>query len=143
VTISYDPATDSCPNQPPVCSAATPSKSTLWPPNHRLVSVTVNGVTDPDGDPVAITITSIRQDEPTSGTGAGDLAPDGFGVGTSTAQLRAERADAGNGRVYHVGFSANDGNGGSCTGEVRVGVPLNQGKNKVPVDGGPLFDSTV
>ena len=34
------------------------------PPNHEFVKVPIEGVTDPDGDPVAITITGITQDEP-------------------------------------------------------------------------------
>lgn len=130
-------------NEPPDCSGADPSVSTLWPPNHRLVPVTVNGVTDPDGDAVTITVASIHQDEPTSGTGPDDLSPDGTGVGTSPAQLRAERALSGDGSVYHVAFTADDGKGGSCLGVVTVGVPHNQGKGNTPIDDGALFDSTV
>jgi hypothetical protein len=131
------------PNHSPDCSGAVPSVSTLWPPKHELVPMTVEGVTDPDGDSVTIEVASIHQDEPTTGTGPDDLTPDGFGVGTSTAQLRAERTDSGDGRVYHVAFTADDGEGGSCLGEVTVGVPHDQGKGKVPVDGGALFDSTI
>jgi hypothetical protein len=37
--------------------------------------------------------------------------------------LRAERSGKGNGRVYQVDFTADDGQGGSCTGSVNVGVP--------------------
>ena len=44
-----------------------PSKASLWPPNHKLRTVTVSGATDPDGDPVAITITGVTQDEPVNG----------------------------------------------------------------------------
>lgn len=130
------------PNQPPDCSAAQPSVETLWPPNHQFVAVDVLGVTDPDGDPVAIIIESIFQDEPVNGRGDGNTAPDGDGVGTATAQLRAERAGIGNGRVYHIGFSADDGNGGMCSGELLVGVPKSQGKKGGPVDDGALYDST-
>jgi Big-like domain-containing protein len=125
-------------NRPPDCSHAAPSVTTLWPPNGRFVPVTVLGVTDPDGDPVAITVTSIRQDEPT-----GSNAPDGKGVGTSTAQVRAERLGSGDGRVYRIGFTADDGDGGACSGTVRVGVPHDQGNGNFAVDGGPLFDSTT
>src|SRR5262249_31219138 len=52
-------------NQAPVCAAAQPSVSVLWPPNHQLVPITIVGVTDPDGGQPAITITRILQDEPT------------------------------------------------------------------------------
>ena len=78
-------------NEPPNCSNAKPSVTQLWPPNHKFWSVKVLGVTDPDGDPITITITSILQDEPVNGRGDGDSSPDGKGVGIDTAQVRAER----------------------------------------------------
>lgn len=134
------------PNEPPDCTAVA-APDLLWPPNHKFVEVSVVGVTDPDGDPVTITIDSIFQDEPVNGTSDGNTSPDGQGVGTVTAEVRAERAGdpnvPGDGRVYHIGFSAEDGNGGACSGEVLVGVPHDQGNGSVPVDGGPLYDSTV
>ena len=105
-------------------------------------------MTDPEGDSIAITVDSIFQDEPVDGTGDGRHTPDGQGVGTSTAEVRAERvgvgrAEIGNGRFYHISYTADDGHGGSCSDVVRVGVPHDQGKNHILVDDGPLFDSTV
>ncbi|MCG3208154.1 MAG: hypothetical protein FOGNACKC_01756 [Anaerolineae bacterium] len=129
-------------NDAPVCGDVTPSVSTIWPPNHQWVPVTVSGVTDIEGDPISISISSIAQDEPTNGQGDGDTSPDGQGLGSDTAQVRAERAGKGNGRYYHIGFSASDGNGGTCTGTVQVSVPKSQGKNGAAVDGGPLYNST-
>ncbi len=130
-------------NQPPVCTAARPSVGTLWPPNHRLVDVAVLAVTDPEGDPIVVTIDSIFQDEPVGGLGDGNTAPDGFGVGTSTASVRAERDGAGNGRVYHVAFTAGDGHGGSCSSVIQVSVPVSQRMGGAFVDDGALFDSTA
>ena len=48
-TISGDCCSATClsENLPPDCSAAAPSVDQLWPPNHKLVPVTVVGVTDP------------------------------------------------------------------------------------------------
>jgi len=132
-------------NLDPDCSLAAPSIDTIWPPNHKFVPVNVLGVTDPDGDPITLTIDSIWQDEPVDTLGDGTFAPDGQGIGTATAEVRAERtgtpAVPGNGRVYHIGFTAEDGLGGSCSGEVAVGVPHDV--KDTPVDGGPLYDSTV
>ena len=132
-------------NQPPDCSKARPSVATLWPANNKFVPVQVLGVTDPDGDPVTITITGIRQDEPVNTFGDGSFTPDGKGVGTSALELRAERAGTakvpGNGRVYHVFFTASDGRGGECSGEVQVTVPHDM--NKPALDGGALYDSTA
>lgn len=130
-------------NTPPDCSQASPSVATIWPPNHKLVNVTINGVTDPDNDTVSIRITRIRQDEPVNGLGDGDTSPDGFGIGTTTAQVRAERSGLGNGRVYEIGFAADDGQGGSCQGVVSVGVPHDHGGQAVPVNDGAIYDSTV
>lgn len=131
------------PNEPPDCTGAYASLDTIWPPNHKFVAVDVLGVTDPDGDDVTITIDSIYQDEPVDSTGDGSFVPDGQGVGNTTAEVRAERDGSGNGRVYHIGFTADDGKGGTCSGEVLVGVPKSQGKNGAPVDDGALYDSTV
>ncbi len=50
---------------PPDCSQAVPSSSTLWPPDHKLVALTINGVTDPQGLDLTLNIDSIMQDEPT------------------------------------------------------------------------------
>lgn len=129
-------------NDPPVCKNAKPSDKSLWPPNHKLATVSVQGITDPDNDPVTVTITGITQDEPVNGLGDGDTAPDGFGVGTGQAQLRQERSGTGNGRVYAIQFRAEDGKGGSCTGRVSVGVPHDQGRGSMPIDDGQNYDST-
>src|SRR5215217_8046236 len=129
-------------NSPPDCTTAIPSQSVLWPPNHRMVDITIQNIIDPDGDPSTITITCIRKEEPTRGQGTGDQSPDGFGIGTNTAQVRAERAGNGDGRVYHISFTANDGRGGECTGEVLVSVPHDQ-RGPPAVDSGAGFDSTL
>jgi hypothetical protein len=128
-------------NQPPECSAATAAPGLLWPPNHKFKDVLVVGVTDPDGDPVTVTITGIAQDEPIEGRGDGNTEPDADGIGTDVASLRAERRGGGDGRVYHVSFQASDGQGGECGGTVLVCVPHDQSEGGNCVDQGPLFDS--
>jgi predicted extracellular nuclease len=130
-------------NAPPNCSETMPSKDLIWPPNHKLVPIGILGVTDPDGDEFTVTINSIFQDEPVNSTGDGKFAPDGFGVGASSASIRAERKGSGNGRVYHIGFTAQDDRGGQCSGFVVVGVPKSKGKKESPIDDGPIYDSTV
>ncbi len=125
------------------CSDAVASPGLLWPPNHELVPISVLDVTDPSNGIVTVTITSVSQDEPVNGLGDGDTSPDAFGVGTATASVRSERAGNGNGRVYHISFNATSTSGGSCSGQVTVGVPKSQGKNGAPVDGGALHDSTL
>jgi hypothetical protein len=124
-------------NQPPDCTTATASPRLIWPPNQSLVPILIEGVSDPDGDPVVLTITGIRQDEPLTRRGT----PDAAGTGTSTAVIRAGRAGKGDGRVYHLSFEARDDNSATCTGTVRVCVPHDQRPGATCGDGGGLFDS--
>lgn len=134
-------------NQPPDCSLAAPSITEIWPANHKMASVSILGVTDPDGDSIGIAITSITQDEPVNGLGDGRSLPDGAGVGTNTAHVRAERTETrnanGDGRMYHIHFEASDGKGGACSGLVNVSVPHSRRAGGVIVDGGELYDSTL
>jgi hypothetical protein len=123
------------PNTAPDVSNAQASTTALWPPNNKMVPINVQGVTDADGDAVSITITSIMQDEKTG------KQADASGVGTDTASVRAERDGKGDGRVYHIAFTADDGNGGITAGVVTVSVPHDQSGNPA-IDGGALYDST-
>lgn len=127
----------------PVCGSAFPSRTNLFPVDNNFKPVFVLGVSDPDGGSIDITITGIFQDEPVDAPGTGGVTgPDGMGVGFSYAQLRAERVNGGNGRVYHVYFTATDEEGLSCDGEVIVGVPVSRLINPA-VDDGPIYDSTA
>jgi hypothetical protein len=144
---------DACENEnrPPSCGTAKASPAVLWPPNHGLVPVGISGVIDPDGGPVTIAVTGVRQDEPVGrrhddddddhdDCHDNDHAPDAFLRGNE-ALLRAERLGQGNGRVYHLSFKATDADGASCTATVKTCVPHDS--IRPCVDGGPLYDSTV
>ncbi len=126
-------------NDPPICTLAAPSIDTSLASNHKFVAIDVLGVTDPDGDPISIMIDSIFQDEAVDARGSGKTSPDGQGVGTSTAEVRAERVGNGNGRFYHITFTASDGQGNSCSDTVLVSVPKSQDNNGAAVDEGPLM----
>ena len=124
-------------NLAPDCSGATASPAILWPPNGKLVPISIRGVTDPEGGRATITITGIRQDEPLSRAGT----PDATGIGTATARVRADRKGGGDGRVYHLSFTATDLEGASCNGAVTVCVPHDRRPGATCGDGGALFDS--
>ena len=127
-------------NEAPDCDNASPSQALLWPPNHNLVPITID-VADSDGDSVTVTIDGIQQDEEldAKGNGDGNTSPDGV-IDNDTANVRAERNGTGDGRVYEISFTADDGNGGSCTGSVIVGVPHD--KKDTPIDSLVRIDST-
>jgi hypothetical protein len=119
-------------NGSPDCSGATASPSLIWPPNGKMVPVSILGVTDPEGDSIALRITGITQDEPGANFS---------GIGSSVARVKAERAGKGDGRVYRILFEATDPSGASCTGEVRVCVPHDRGKGSC-VDSSALVPSS-
>jgi len=151
-TTTCDPSV--CPPPPPTttgaldCSGAALSQGVIWPPDHKMVPVTIMGLTsDPTLMPVAVTITAIHQDEPVNALGSGNTAPDGMIVNTSTgstAYVRAERAGSGTGRIYWITFTATDQSGDSC-GPITLAanVPHDQGQGFTPVDTGQKYDSTV
>ena len=87
----------------PAVSCGT-NPSSLWPPDHRLVTITASVlVTDAHSGPAGFILESITSDEPDAGGGSGDTSNDiqGFAIGTpgTTGQIRAERAGGGLGRV--------------------------------------------
>jgi uncharacterized repeat protein (TIGR01451 family) len=126
-------------NHNPVCTNLSAGPQ-LWPPNHKLVLVTAGGATDPDGNALTYTITSVTQDEALNGLGDGDTSPDAVPAAKSgQVWLRAERSGLGDGRVYGLHVSVSDGDGGSCTGIASVGVPHDQGAQPTAIDSGQSF----
>lgn len=126
-------------NDPPSCELAHASVPLLWPPNHKLVPVSVVGVTDPNNDEVEIVVGETTQDEPVDGLGDGDTTPDAMLQGAK-AFLRMERSGQGDGRVYRVNFTARDGFGAECTGYITVCVPVRRRPGSC-VDSGQLYNS--
>jgi hypothetical protein len=126
------------PNLPPICDTAVASPEVVWPPNHGLVRIAIDGVSDPDGDAVVITATDVAQDEPVDAEGSGNTGPD---AQLAPLAVRAERSGMGNGRVYTITFVADDQHGGTCTGVVQVCVPHDRGRGAACVDDGSQFDS--
>jgi hypothetical protein len=126
----------------PDCSGAAASQGVIWPPNHSMIPETIIGVTDPYNLATTIVITGIQQDEPIEASGSGNTEPDGSGIGTATAYVRAERAGPGTGRLYFISFTATDSTGAQCTGTVQAYVPHDQGQGFVPTDTGQRYDST-
>ncbi len=144
VTLDSEALAVTVSNLPPDCSKAKATPVRLWPPNHQMVPIGIEGLTDPEGEPVKWVVTAAYQDEPTRGGGTGNHCPDATGVGTATVSVRAERQGGGDSRMYRLSFTAFDANGGTCEGEVRVCVPKSQGGGHGQcIDQGPLFDSTV
>jgi len=116
-------------NHSPVCVGALAELSGARQANRQLVPVTIAGVTDPDGDPVTITVTDVTQDESVDGPGNGGTCPDAV-IDDGAARVRLERSGAGNGRVYTLAFTARDDHGGESTGSAEVCIPAGGGPNR-------------
>jgi hypothetical protein len=105
-------------NVAPDCSGVAPSKSLLWPPNHKFRYVSLGGARDSDGDPLLYTFGAVTQDEAVGGR------PDArWDADTGGVWLRAERSGKGDGRVYRIEYTVSDDHGHSCGGTASVVVP--------------------
>lgn len=113
-----------CDTTPPVITSLTTSPPTLWPPNHKMVPVTVTAVATDDVSTVTTRIVSASSSELDNGLGDGDTPGDIEITGPMTLNLRAERSGKGNGRIYTITVEAADEAGNTTTGQVQVPVPL-------------------
>lgn len=130
-------------NNPPTCDLAFASTVEMWPPNHKMKSIEIGGVTDVDNplNDITVTVTGVTQDEPVNGTGDGDTSPDAIiGDPADSVLVRSERSGNDDGRVYSIQFTASDGFE-SCDGAVLVTVAKN--RKSTAVDSGQNYDSTL
>jgi N-acetylneuraminic acid mutarotase len=109
------------------------SPNTLWPPNHKMVTVTASvSVTDLLSGPAGFTLTSVTSNEPDEGLGDGDTVNDiqGWAIGTAdtVGSLRAERSGHGTGRIYTLIYDGMDAAGNSASSSATVTVPHDKGK---------------
>ncbi len=117
--------------------------TTLWPPNHKPVTITIQG-SDTDNDqvtgstggvaePFSLTVTNISDNESDSdidwkgvGNTASGTDPGSIAV---PVQLRAERDGKGTGRIYDITLSCED-EGGTATTDIFVTVPHDRGHHR-------------
>lgn len=99
--------------------AASPNK--LWPPNRKMVQVTLSAtVSDAVDDGPVTEIISVTSNEAVGGS------PDWEITGLLALKLRAEREGSGNGRIYTITVRSTDDAGNSATATVEVAVPHDQ-----------------
>ena len=114
---------------------------TLWPPNHKMQTVTITATEGEDVDPMdEVTLTTTATDDEVGLNGAGNptlldesaTPASGSNTGTGTTsvewQLRAERSGRGDGREYTITASATFDNGTKMCGPetFTVTVPHDQ-----------------
>jgi hypothetical protein len=110
-------------NTPPDLSPVSVRPATLWPPNHMLVPVTIEGVATDGCDLAPVCrIVSVTISDAVVGRGA-DREPDYEITGDRTLLLRAERNDPRAGRSYQILLEAKDASGNTSTRTLQVTVP--------------------
>lgn len=135
-------------NEAPVITfnGQTPS---MWPPNHNYRNFTnadfISSVSD-NCDSLSVNdvyITKVTSDEAEESLTLGDGATFNdmvIAADCKSVQLRAERVNSGNGRVYTIHFKVVDSSGNVTTGTAKVHSPKNQ--NNGTVDDGPVYTVT-
>src|SRR5215475_1378562 len=110
-------------NPPPVISGLSVDNPTLWPPNHKMVPVTLSYDISDNCDAGLIPIITVSSNEPVNGTGDGNTCPDWQVIDAHHVLLRAERSGNGSGRIYTITLTVTDSAGSSSSSSVIVRVP--------------------
>jgi hypothetical protein len=99
--------------------------SSLWPPNHKLVPVSVSLTVSDDTDPhPTVKLVSITCDDDCNP--AQDVAGATFNTDDRGFEVRSERTGTGSGRTYTITYSAEDASGNRATATTTVTVPHDQ-----------------
>ena len=114
---------------PPSIDSISAAPNVIWPPNHKMVPVTISVSVSDDCDMnPSSQIISVSTNEPENGLGDGDTAPDWEITGDLTVNLRAEHSGNGSGRVYTITVGCTDNAGNSSDRQVTVIVPHDKKK---------------
>jgi len=105
---------------PPAITSLTVDPAVLWPPNHKMVPISLQVTATGDPSPEC-RIDSATSNEPGIVTGEDDWVV----TGSLTMDLRAERAGSGNGRVYTINVTCTN-TSGSVSRRISVNVPHNR-----------------
>ncbi|QQR72953.1 MAG: beta-propeller fold lactonase family protein [Holophagales bacterium] len=113
---------------PPVAGAVTATPAYLWPPNHKMVLVSVSVVAADacDARPLCA-IADVASNRPASGGGGSNSGPDWQIASASTVWLRAERTASLGDRSYSIGVVCRDSSGNSVRRTTTVTVAQSQG----------------
>jgi hypothetical protein len=134
-------------NQSPVINTIASPIVLLWSPNHKYqklnVSQFITSITDNCGSiaPGNVVITRVTSDEPENapGTADGNTTQDiQIAANCKSVDLRSERMDGGNGRVYTIYFCVTDASGNTAAGSARAIAAPNQ-SGTTAIDDGPKY----
>jgi hypothetical protein len=106
----------------PSITSVTPSRASLWPPNHKLVPVSISAIASDAVSATTCSISNATSSEPDNGLGDGDTIGDIQNVVGLSVLLRAERAGGGPGRVYTITVTCSDAAGNTSSANTTVSV---------------------
>ena len=116
--------------------SATPSRELLWPPSHQMVPIHASVDAQDTCGATQVVLSSITSDEADDAPGKADGATvndiQGAVLGTPDFdfQLRSERSEIGDGRIYTVVYRATDPTGNATWIALHVSVPLSNRDTK-------------
>ena len=113
---------------PPLIVNVSANPSAIWPPDHKMIDVTVNyDVSDEfTSESDIVCSLEVSSNEPVNTTGDGNTAPDIEIVDAHHVRLRAERSGTGNGRDYTITIVCKDSAQNISKATVIVSVPKSQ-----------------
>ena len=94
---------------PPQITGYSASKQMLWPPNHSMRDITLDYTANDNCTSNPVVTVTVTSNEPVNGTGDGDTDPDWQIIDDHHIKLRAERAANGDGRIYTITVTIDDG----------------------------------
>jgi len=109
----------------PDFTGVSASPNALWPPNHRMATVTINYTLNDNCDPAPACSLSLSNNE---GVG-GHTSPAWIVLDAHHVDLHAERAGTGNGRVCTIAITCQDKLDLSSNTTTAMAVAHDQGKN--------------
>ena len=112
-------------DEAPKIESVTADPSILWPPNRKVIPVTVNVQVTDDHAIVSTQIISVTSRD---GSSPGINGSDWEITGPLTLNLRADRLGKSNGRIYTITVQSEDDGGNRTTAEVTVAVPHSMGR---------------
>ncbi|HEX4950248.1 MAG TPA: hypothetical protein VFZ34_26525 [Blastocatellia bacterium] len=130
--------------QRPAGVAGAGERIALWPPNHQYVTINVAQLVASANDncsgnlTASVVIAQVSSDEPEDAPGSSDgstLNDIVIAADCKSVQLRAERQDSSNGRVYTITFEVRDAAGNVATATAKVTVPKSQNGASAGDDG--------
>jgi predicted extracellular nuclease len=100
----------------------------IWPPTHKYVDVVATVIVSDNFDQnPTVTLLSVTSNELDNGEDDGNTVDDIVIIDDYHFQLRAERSDLGNGRIYTITYLVSDANGNETIQSATVLVPISMG----------------